>query len=82
MDLKQKEDNIISVNLNNGSDVLKKFVTSVKENPNEIDYFHILESITNQKMDKEIIKQIFLDSINDFILGNNNYFEKLKTLSK
>lgn len=65
-----------------GSSILKNFANSVKENPNELDYFHILESISNQKVDKEIILTIFNESRYQIKLGNRNYLNKTKENSK
>ena len=63
MEFKKKDENLIILESNKGNDKLKSFINSVKENPNEIDYFHILDSISNQKIDKDIIKLIFQESI-------------------
>lgn len=62
MDNKNNENYSEEKNYSKGNDLLKKFSTSIKENPNELDYFHILESISNQKVDKEVIHSIFNES--------------------
>ena len=45
----------------NGDEILKKFASSIKENDKQLDYFHILENISNQKLEKDIINSIFSD---------------------
>lgn len=50
-------------NSTDGNSVLKNFLNdSLKENPNELDYFQILDQISNQKLDKELVHLIFNDS--------------------
>ncbi len=63
MDNKNNENYSEGKNYLKGNDLLKSFALSIKENPNELDYFHILESISNQKVDKEIVNSIFYESI-------------------
>jgi hypothetical protein len=63
MDNKNNENYCEEKNNLKGNDLLKNFSLSIKENPNELDYFHILESISNQKVDKEIIHSVFYESI-------------------
>jgi hypothetical protein len=61
MDEKGKQgSSVVSLN---GNEILKNFINNtIKENPNELDYFHILENISSQKVDKEIIHSIFNQS--------------------
>ncbi len=63
-----------------GENIFTEFVKTTPEGISEFDYFHLLDHISQNKIDKDLIAAIFCESKIGKFINHFYYFNKLKII--